>query len=93
MNRKVYAMHEYRYLDATVMLYQLIDGRYQAELTFSDNSKRLTKARRTIRDVQRDVIWVINFRKSRISEKEAFQEWIKLQDGYVMPITPKRNGY
>ena len=70
INRKAYAMHGYQYLDATVMLYQLIDGRYQAELTFSDGSKRLTKMRRTIRDVQRDVIWVTNFRKSRLNKED-----------------------
>jgi hypothetical protein len=46
-----------------VRLYQLIDGRYQAELTFLDGTKRLTKMRRFIQEVQNDVIWVINFKR------------------------------
>jgi len=56
-------MHDYVYLNVMVRLYQLIDGRYQAELTFLDGTKRLTKMRRFIQEVQNDVIWVINFKR------------------------------
>lgn len=52
-------MHEYHERDCKVTIWQVMDIRYQAEVTLPDGSRRLTKQRQSIRDVQRDVTYIV----------------------------------